>query len=152
MVATQRQNPHEEEVASELCGDQESAIVLGRSSNRRVGSRNGVASFSTDPTSSVSSTCSPLCPSGRPLRGTRTPGTLVLEPWIPRWSCPPEENFSFQPWTKRWPAYKYCEEYLQLQEELRDWTSLQLAASGLSQDCQSKNRFVFPETRILWNP
>ena len=73
MAATQQENSHEEDVASELCGDQESAIVLGRSSGRRVGSRNVVASFSTDPTSSVSSTCSPSCPSGRPLQGTRSP-------------------------------------------------------------------------------
>ena len=95
MAATQQENLHED-VASELCGDQESAIVLGRSSGRRVGSRNVVASFSTDPTSSVSSTCSPLCPLGRPLRGTRTPGTLVLATWIPRWSCPPEDNLRWK--------------------------------------------------------
>ena len=77
MAATQQQNPHEEDVASELCGGQESAIVLERSSGRPVGSRNGVASFSSDPTSSVSSTCSPLCPLARPLQGTRTPDSLL---------------------------------------------------------------------------
>ena len=95
MAATQQQNPHEH-VASELCGDQESAIVPGRFSGRQVGSRNVVASFSSDPTSSASSTCSPLCPLGRPLRGTRTPGTLVLPTWMPRWSCPPEENLRWK--------------------------------------------------------
>ena len=76
MAATQQEN-HHDDVASELCGDQESAIVPGISSGRPFGLRNVVASFSTDPTSSVSSTCSPLCPSGRPLQGTRTPDSLL---------------------------------------------------------------------------
>ena len=77
MAATQQENLHED-VASEMCGGQVSAIVLERSSGRRVGSRNVVASFSSDPTSSVSSTCSPSCPWGRPLQGTRTPDSLLL--------------------------------------------------------------------------
>ena len=61
MATTQQQNLPLH-VVLEWCDDLENGIVRGRSSGRQVGLKAVAESFSVDPMSFASSTCSPSCP------------------------------------------------------------------------------------------